>query len=250
MEKTGNLNTSKNLIEYYKTNIDVHIDYLQALNATMSISKIGYMELAQELELVRKLMYEKLSTFEQLPTYAESINEKVINELHRILEIKNISEIKEYIAYNLDKETIFDLVTARTLNKIYRRTSSIKIKDELDQSIPNILNDLKRTLLSLSLKVDCVENYTIAYFLERLSIHYDEESSATKYIYDCIARIKMITNLLKHKNCNIDTTFANNIYNSFEETLHVYDINELVQAIDSMLFYTANLNEKYFAKHL
>ena len=155
MEKTGNLNTSKNLIEYYKTNIDVHIDYLQALNATMSISKIGYMELAQELELVRKLMYEKLSTFEQLPTYAESINEKVINELHRILEIKNISEIKEYIAYNLDKETIFDLVTARTLNKIYRRTSSIKIKDELDQSIANILNDLKRTLLSLSLKVDC-----------------------------------------------------------------------------------------------
>ncbi len=60
----------------------------------------------------------------------------------------------------------------------------------------------------------------------------------------------MITNLLKHKNCNIDNDFANNIYNSFEETLHVHDINELDQAIDSILLSIANLNEKHFAKHL
>ncbi len=250
MEKTQNFNTSKNLMEYYKTNIDVHLDYLQALNTTMPISKSGYMELSQELELVRKLMYEELTTFEQLPTDAESINEKIITELCRILEIKNISEIKEYIAYNLDKETIFDLVIAKTLNKIFRKTSSIKVEDELDQTIANILNDLKRTLLSLSLKIEGVENYTIAYFLERLSIHYDEENSVTKYIYDYIARIKMITNLLKHKNCNIDNDFANNIYNSFEETLHVHDINELDQAIDTILLSIANLNEKHFAKHL
>ena len=52
MEKTQNFNTSKNLMEYYKTNIDVHLDYLQALNTTMPISKSGYMELSQELELV------------------------------------------------------------------------------------------------------------------------------------------------------------------------------------------------------
>ena len=30
MEKTQNFNTSKNLMEYYKTNIDVHLDYLPA----------------------------------------------------------------------------------------------------------------------------------------------------------------------------------------------------------------------------
>ena len=63
MEKTQNFNTSKNLMEYYKTKIDVHLDYLQSLNTTMPISKSGYMELSQELELVRKLMYEELTTF-------------------------------------------------------------------------------------------------------------------------------------------------------------------------------------------
>lgn len=249
MENIENIQ-SKKIKEYYKANIDVHIDYLLALNNFKSISSIGFMELAPILESVRNELYKKIDGYQHCPIYGDAINKLLIIELSLILTIKGADDVLEYIAYNLTQRDLILLSTACMLNSTLKSIPEIKCSSELNITIASLLENLKKRIPASNLTINGVSEAVTQDFLEKLRIHPSTKDTLLKYIYETISILKCITTLLVHNGCDVNHESIEKVYRDFSENLVIRDFQSLTKALDEITESIQKLNEKNIEKRL
>lgn len=153
MENTEtNYTTNKTLMNYLKANIDVHINYLLFLNSFTSISNRGFMEIAPIIESLRDKMYQAFPN-DLIPDDTVKVNLMVETKLASMLDEIGLSEIKDYIGFNLKKEDIINLTTSIFLRNSLIGLPSIKGICEEEIIIANTLADMTRRIPKTSIEI-------------------------------------------------------------------------------------------------
>lgn len=249
MEKQEVKNITNTLYCYYKSNIDVHIDYLLALNNFRSISHISYMNLAPILESIRSELYKKVEDYPNTHVYAESINKIIIIELSLMLATKGLDDVIDYIAYNMSEKDTILLSISCMLNRVLKNTPKVKNNNPVELTIESMLDDLKKKRVSSNLRLDDVSFACIDDYLNRLRISYDENIPLIKYVYEVISILKSATILLDHDD-STNTSTINKVYQELSEYLTIKDIESLASSIDIIMGSITKINEKHIELHL
>lgn len=251
MEKTDNLTTAKTLLEYYKANIDVHINYLLTLNKYMSISKVGYFELAPILESIRTELYSKVETYPNKSENTSTINKIIIIELSLMLVNKGVDDVIDYVSYNLSEARIILLSIAKFLNKSVKAILDLSGENDLTVTMNSLLTDMKRKAPASNLSIDGLPSSCIEEFLRSIKVGYKKDTTIIKYLYDMISHLKILTRLSSnYVDYPVILENIDNIYKEFSDRLIILDITTLAESIDILSSAVEKINKKPVEKQL
>lgn len=245
MENTEINETSNTLVEYYKSNIDVHIDYLLTLNNYQQISHLSYLDLAPVLESVREEMYIKVSEYTKTHVYADTINKLLVIDLSLILTAKGLEELIDYLGYNLCEQDRQLLTVANALNKAITNLPEVTGNTMIELTITSLIDDIKKLRPFSNLEIEGVPETFIYEYLRELGITYDKTCPLLKYVYDSISRLRSITIMLNHLNyTEVDDEYIEGLNNQFNRDLNISNVESLTKAIDIIIDNINRINKK------
>lgn len=249
MEKQELKKTTNTLYYYYKSNVDVHIDYLLALNYFRSISQTGCMSLAPILESIRAELYKKVEDYQNTHIYAATINKLIIIELSLMLSSKGLDEVIDYIGYNMSEKEMILISISCMLNKELKSIPKMNSSNQIELTVDAMLEDASKKSIVSNMRPDDVSVACVDDYLNRLRIRYDENIPLIKYVYEVISILKSVTELLA-RDVDINISAINKVYQEFSENLVVSDIESLANSIDIIIGSITKINEKQIELHL
>lgn len=243
MENTEtNYTTNKTLMDYYKVNIDVHIDYLLFLNSFKGISNKSFMELAPIIESIRGKLYQAFA-YDLIPDDTSHVNRMITKKLESLLDEVGLSETKDYIGEGLKEEDIINLSTAIFLkrNILEIPKANAEVTREEEKVITSTLEKMINTIPTSDIKINGYSFELASFFLESLRIKALEGKSIISYIYDYICNVNIINNMVSriepraHVSCESEFLLKE-LYQNLSIT-SIFSLANLVDELNSNLLY-------------
>lgn len=252
MENTiTNYTTNRTLMAYYKSNIDVQINWLLFLNSFKSISnKKSFMEVAPILEEIRIKAY---TAFEDdlVPDNTKQVNNQIKNMIGKLLDEYGVSDAKTHIEENITEQDIINLSTATFIRQ---EVSSLKIdeftKYEDYKFISLIVKNLKNEKIKTSIVANGISKELLEYYLESLRISSSEDYSLQNYIYtvlELVKGIELMSNKILEDNGKIISANSRFIINELIDNSFVisnYSLSTIFEQINEVLEKIATLSEE------
>lgn len=229
------MNTTKNttqkyILGFYKTSVDVMIEWLLFQNSFDNITEKSFLDVAPLIESIRYKTYENLE-------------ELVLNKtsLFSISKIKDIviTKIKENLtAYglddlvictkNIDEDKYIELTTAVYIKRcLYDTLKEIEFIGNINPMDDNIrflntyIKELKLLKVSSNMEHKKYSETLMSYYIKSLRIDYNEETTSFSFIYKVLFYIKKIEHLI------------NEVLKSFDYEGTYEDITEDIEIITS-----------------
>lgn len=245
MENTEtNYTTNRTLMAYYKSNIDVQINWLLFLNSFKSISnKKSFMEVAPILEEIRNRLYTSFE-FNLIPDNMVHINTEIKNVIGELFDEYDISDAKEYIEKDLFIKDIINLSTAIFIRQELANLKidelmiqGIKIPSEEVRFILESLKQIKYEKVTTSTNIEGYSKELLKYYFESLKISSDDTVTLQNYIYTVLELIKgidfMYARLVDNKNTGISLN-VNFLLKSFWENMYLTSNFSLASIFDEL----------------
>lgn len=205
MENTEtNYTTNKTLMDYFKANIDVHINYLLFLNSFKGISKNkGFMELAPLIESLRGKLYQAFAD-DLIPDETKKVNIMITRKLEEFLDELDLSEVKEFIGLHLSEEDIINLSTTLFLRRSIFSSPSLngEMNSTEEKVISSTLNKMKTTIPATEIDINGYSFELVSYFISSLQMKAEKNQSLLSYIYDFLNDTSIINTMATRMNPN------------------------------------------------
>lgn len=205
MEDTEtNYTTNKTLMDYFKANIDVHINYLLFLNSFKGVSKNkGFMEMAPLIESLREKLYQSFA-YDLIPDDTKKVNIMITKKLEELLDEINLSEVKEFIGLDIHEEDIVNLSTSLFLRRSINALPSINEENNSTEEkvISSTLSKMQSTTPTTDMDINGYSFELVSYFIESLRIKAEKNKSLLSYIYDFLSDAFIINSMATRVDAN------------------------------------------------
>lgn len=238
MENTDtNYTTNKTLMDYFKANIDVHINYLLYLNSFKGVSRNkGFMELAPLIESLRGKLYQAFA-YNSIPDGTKQVNMMLTKKIGELLDEVNLSEVKEYIGLDLKEDDIINLSTTLFLK---RSISSFRPINQEETSVEEnvisaTLDKMIKNFPTADININGYSFELISYFIESLQIRAEKNKSLIEYIYDFICHANLIGSMAKRLDANTPASCESDfLRKELFESLYITSSYSLANLVDEL----------------
>lgn len=208
------------LIDYYKKNIDVHINWLLFLNSFSSITTKGFLTAAPIIESVRKDAYIRVNP---VNTDTRLINYDVVELITEIIKEKGLEEVIPYIGKDIEEKDILNMTSATYIrSNILRRTSE-------NPALSYFENTLRGINMVHSIKINGYSEELLNYYLESLRIKGSKNAKIEHYLIVTITILETINRLSSEEEFELDK----NLLNEVTTTSMISDVSSLISLFNS-----------------
>ena len=235
MENTiTNYTTNKTLMEFYKSNIDFHIDYLLFLNTVGKISNQDFLAVAPILERIREKLY---TSFGDVIIFNDIIvlNKQVMQKLRELLEKENLEELTEYVGSNIEIKDIGNFTAALTLKRELSKIENINNATKEGLIANSMITQMKELRIAGNIQIKDINESLIECFYQSLGIKYDKSDCIERYIYQILTYSKILLTMInKINNVDYDSENIDYLLNEFNQDLSTKSPISICNMIDEI----------------
>lgn len=211
-----------NIYNYYKMNVDIHINWLLFLNSFRSISNKVFLEVASKLEMIRQMLYASPNI---LSYDTREINAIIVNDICNLLVKNGLEETTSYVGSYLSEEDFLKYTQATYIRKRILESSDFFKNDYYFYDI------LRKINMEDNLEIGDFSSNLLSYFLESIRIKMNSKVSISEY--NAIITT-LLQSLYKYKGYEDRVEIMESMLHEFIENGYIEDVQNIVKIIPNI----------------
>lgn len=231
------------LEEYYRNNIDVHINYLLLLNNSNQIEEISDQSFRVILENIRTELHKEVSTYETRPGVIDA-DGKIKRAITEKLCLAKLYKTSKMVGKDLNQVDTTDIAIIKTLVDYIKRMLHIAKDSKACATANATIKSLKANLPVGTIELKGVSPYESVKFLADFGISYSKDTPFAKFNYDVLSSFYVIISMIKYENYDIGTDDIDYLFEQMSDLLTPGNIEVLSRVLASISSNIAMINKE------
>lgn len=232
------------LEEYYRNNIDVHINYLLLLNNSNQIEEISNQSFRAILENIRTELHKEVSTYETRPGVID-VDGKIKRAIAEKLCLAKLYKTSKMVGKDINQVDTTDIAIIKTLVDYIKRMLHIAKDSKACATANATIKSLKANLPVGTIELKGVSPYESVKFLADFGISYSKDTPFAKFNYDVLSSFYVIISVINYENDGtIRTDDIDYLFEQMSDLLTPGNIEVLSRVLASISSNIAKINKE------